>query len=155
MSHSRFFSSPYPYFVLTILLFTISHALSASPQLRPLFGCFCIKYNTIFLLPQEPNCSHSMYEANNSVQYFFADVRQPFTQRQRTPITLFHCIADIREYRCQGNLSGSKSKHFSVELITLKKLIVYITFSKHLSPYGPLFVIFISYFLKSMVHPFS
>ena len=111
----RLFSSlvqnPLPYVLLMISLFTISHAFFATSQLGPLYDCSHIKHNAIFRLPQTPNCSHSMYDTNHSVQYFYADVRQPFTQH--TPITLFHCIADIREYRCHENFFGSKSKHFS------------------------------------------
>ena len=78
-----------------------------------------------------------MYDTNHSVQYFYADVRQPFTQR--TPITLFHCIADTREYHCHENFFGSKSKHFSVKPIKVTKADCLYAFSKHLSPYGPLF----------------
>ena len=117
--HLRFFSSfvqnPLPYFLLMISLFIISHAFFPTPQLGPLYDCFHIKHNAIFRLPQTPNCSHSMYDTNHSVQYFYADVRQPFTQR--TPLTLFHCTADIKEYRCHENFFGSKPKHFSVKPI--------------------------------------
>ena len=82
-----------------------------------------------------------MYDTNHSVQYFYADVRQPFTQR--TPITLFHCIADIREYRCHENFFGSKSKYFSVKPIKVTKADCLHAFSKHLTPYGPLFPTFL------------
>ena len=137
----RLFSSlvlnPLPYFLLMISLFTISHAFFPTPQLGPLYDCSHIKHNAIFRLPQTPNCSHSLYDTNHSVQYFYADVRQPFTQR--TPITLFHCIADIREYRCHENFFGSKFKHFSVKPIKVTKADCLHAFSKHLSPYGPLF----------------
>ena len=120
-----------------ISLFTISHAFFPTPQLGPLYDCSHIKHNAIFCLPQTPSCSHSIYDTNHSVQYFDADVRQPFSQR--TPITLFHCIADIREYRCHENFFGSKSKHLSVKPIKVTKADCLDAFSKHLSPYGPLF----------------
>ena len=91
---SSFVLNPLPYFLLMISLFTISHAFFPTPQFGPLYDCSHIKHNAIFHLPQTPNnCSHSMYDRNHSVQYFYADVQQPITQR--TLITLFHCIADI------------------------------------------------------------
>ena len=133
-SHSLF-----KYFLLMISLFTIFHAFFATPhvQLGLLYDCSHMKHNAIFRLPQTPNCSHSMYDTNYSVQYFYADVQQPFTQH--TPITLFHCIADIREYRYHENFFGSRSKHSSVKPIKVKKADCLRAFSKHLSPYGPLF----------------
>ena len=52
-----------------------------------------------------------MHELNDSVKFFKAKVSQPYSPR--TPISLYHCTAEIRQFKCHEKFFGQTSKHYS------------------------------------------
>ena len=51
-----------------------------------------------------------MHTLNSSIQFYVASVLQPYIYH--TDILLYHCTAEVREYKCHENFWGSKTKHY-------------------------------------------
>ena len=78
-----------------------------------------------------------MQSMNASIQFYRANVYQPFAPR--TPLSLFHCVADIREFKCHESFFGSKSKHYSVHSRTVSPKECLHAVKTHISSFGRLF----------------
>ena len=126
-----------PYFIFTFCFLTYLGPLTAAPNLGPLYDCSRLYDQAYFTLPKPQNCSHSMKSMNASIQFYRGNVYQPFAPR--TPLSLFHCVADIREFNCHQSFFGSKSKHYSVHSRTVSPKECLHAVKTHISPFGRLF----------------
>ena len=76
---------------------------------------------------------------NRSIQFYVASVRQPYVYH--TNILLYHCTAEVREYKCHENFWGSKSKHYHVHALSVSVTHCLRTVKTRISPFGPLITV--------------
>ena len=73
---------------------------------------------------------------NDSVKFFKVQVRQPYSPR--TPISLYHCTAEIRQFKCHEKFFGQTSEHYSVQQTVVSKQDCITAILRNTSPFGPL-----------------
>ena len=129
--------NPWPYFLFSICFLASMSYLSAMPYLGPLYDCTKLHDTSYFRLPDIINCSHDMHTSNDSLQFFKASVQELFLAR--TTITLFHCTAEIRAFKCHEKFFGSTSKDYSVKPLLVSDRACENAVKTHVSYFGPLF----------------
>ena len=123
-----------PYFLFTLCILTLCGYLTAVPNLGPLYDCSHLNDQAYFRFPQLQNCSHNMHELNDSVKFFTAQVRQPYSPR--TPISLYHCTVEIRQFNCHEKFFSQTSKHYSVQQTVVSKQDCITVILRNTSPFG-------------------
>ena len=76
-----------------------------------------------------------MHSLNSSIQFYVASVLQPYIYH--IDILLYHCTAEVREYKCHENFWGSKTKHYHVYALPVSVTDCLRTVKTRISPFVP------------------